>query len=54
LLCDILWADPEEDIEDWSDHPGSVSYSFSKQIVNNFNRKNNIELICRGHQVLLY
>lgn len=51
LLCDILWSDPSTECDTWKDNDRGVSYIFSKDIVNNFISKNNIDLICRAHQV---
>ena len=54
LLCDLLWsdpADPEENVVDWGENDRGVSYTFGEVVVRNFNQKNNIDLICRAHQV---
>ena len=53
LLCDLLWSDPSLECESWNDNDRGVSFIFSKEIVKNFIDKNNIDLICRAHQVLL-
>lgn len=37
--------------ESWNDNDRGVSFIFSKEIVKNFIEKNNIDLICRAHQV---
>lgn len=36
---------------DWGENDRGVSYTFGEVIVKNFNQKNNIDLICRAHQV---
>ena len=51
LLCDMLWSDPSVDCENWSENERGISFVFSKEIVKNFIEKNNIDLICRAHQV---
>jgi serine/threonine-protein phosphatase PP1 catalytic subunit len=51
LLCDLLWSDPSPECESWNDNDRGVSFIFSKDIVKNFIEKNNIDLICRAHQV---
>lgn len=51
LLCDILWSDPSTDCDTWQDNERGVSFVFSKDIVKKFLSKNNIDLICRAHQV---
>jgi len=52
LLCDLLWSDPSLECESWNDNDRGVSFIFSKEIVKNFIEKNNIDLICRAHQVV--
>jgi serine/threonine-protein phosphatase PP1 catalytic subunit len=51
LLCDILWADPERDILGWADNERGVSYIFGPDVVVNFLRKHDLDLIVRAHQV---
>ncbi len=51
LLCDILWSDPSSEYESWKENDRGVSFTFSKEIVEQFINKNNIDLICRAHQV---
>ena len=52
LLCDILWSDPSEECSSWEENDRGVSFIFSKDIVKRFTAKNNIDLICRAHQVV--
>jgi len=53
ILCDLLWSDPsDENCTDWCPSDRGVSYSFSKEVVFNFLEKNNLDLICRAHQVV--
>ena len=51
LLCDLLWSDPSIDCDNWNENDRGVSYIFSKENVKNFLEKNNLDLICRAHQV---
>jgi serine/threonine-protein phosphatase PP1 catalytic subunit len=53
LLCDILWSDPSTECSGWEDNDRGVSYIFSQEIIKKFIDKNNIDLICRAHQVNL-
>jgi serine/threonine-protein phosphatase PP1 catalytic subunit len=51
-LCDLLWSDPSDDIKrDWVVNERGVSYLFSKNVVDKFLTKNNLDLIVRAHQV---
>ena len=51
LLCDLLWSDPDPSIEGWSDSDRGVSCTFGADRVADFLDKNDLDLICRGHQV---
>jgi serine/threonine-protein phosphatase PP1 catalytic subunit len=51
LLCDILWSDPSYEYENWRENERGVSFTYSKEIVEQFANKHNIDLICRAHQV---
>lgn len=51
LLCDLLWADPDKDIEGWGENDRGVSYTFGADKVAEFLQKHDLDLICRAHQV---
>lgn len=51
LLCDLLWSDPDANIEGWADSDRGVSCTFGADVVADFLDKNDLDLICRGHQV---
>jgi len=52
LLCDLLWADPDKDIEGWGENERGVSYTFGADKVTEFLQKHDLDLICRAHQVV--
>ena len=54
LLCDLLWSDPNNELldEDFGNNERNISITFSKNYVKNFVEKNNLDLICRAHQVV--
>ena len=52
LLCDLLWSDPDKEVTDWGDNDRGVSFTFGEEIVRKFANKNEIDLICRAHQVV--
>lgn len=52
LLCDILWADPDNDVTGWEDSVRGVSYVFGADAVKGFLKKHELDLICRAHQVV--
>lgn len=49
LLCDLLWSDPEKDIQGWADNERGVSYIFGTDVISNFLKKNDMDLVCRAH-----
>jgi len=52
LLCDLLWADPDKEIQGWKVNDRGVSYIFGEDVVTNFLSKHELDLICRAHQVV--
>ncbi|XP_058222844.1 serine/threonine-protein phosphatase PP1 isoform X4 [Rhododendron vialii] len=50
LICDLLWADPDKDIEGWGENDRGVSYTFGADKVSEFLQKHDLDLICRAHQ----
>jgi len=52
LLCDLLWSDPDKDIDGWGENDRGVSYTFGGDIVTKFLNKHDLDLVCRAHQVL--
>ncbi|CAD8207099.1 unnamed protein product [Paramecium pentaurelia] len=52
LLCDLLWSDPDKDVQGWADNERGVSYVYSQEIVQVFLKKHELDLICRAHQVV--
>ncbi|CAH1173808.1 unnamed protein product [Phaedon cochleariae] len=51
LLCDLLWSDPCT-TPGWTDNDRGVSYCFGPDVITKFLRKHDLDLICRGHQVV--
>lgn len=52
LICDLLWSDPAIDINGWAENDRGVSFTFGMDIVENFLKKHDFDLICRAHQVV--
>uniref|UniRef100_A0A2P2K844 Serine/threonine-protein phosphatase n=1 Tax=Rhizophora mucronata TaxID=61149 RepID=A0A2P2K844_RHIMU len=52
LLCDLLWSDPDGKVEGWGESDRGVSCTFGADKVAEFLDKNDLDLICRGHQVV--
>lgn len=51
LLCDLLWSDPNPKVEGWANSDRGISCMFGADRVVEFLKKNDLDLICRGHQV---
>ncbi len=50
-FCDLMWSDPD-DIEAWIISTRGAGYIFGWKVVNEFNRINDLNLICRAHQLV--
>lgn len=54
MLCDLLWSDPVEDIKGWKENKErGISYLFGPDVLAQFLKTNDLDLICRSHQVHL-
>lgn len=51
LLCDLLWSDPDGTIQGWAQNARGISFTFGADTVADFLEKNDLDLVCRGHQV---
>ena len=54
LLCDLLWSDPDKNVDGWGKNERGVSYTFNEEIVKECVKTLDIDLICRAHQVVEY
>ncbi|PKA50816.1 Serine/threonine-protein phosphatase PP1 [Apostasia shenzhenica] len=54
LLRDLLWSNPNKNINGWRKDNKDVSYTFGSDKVGNFLQKHDLDLICRGHQVIFF
>jgi serine/threonine-protein phosphatase PP1 catalytic subunit len=48
----LLWADPDKDIVGWGENDRGVSFTFGEDVVAQFLRRHDLDLICRAHQVV--
>lgn len=51
-MCDLLWSDPEE-TTGWGMSPRGAGFLFGSDVVQQFNATNNLEMICRAHQLVM-
>lgn len=52
LACDLLWADPSETTTGWAPNERGVSCTFGTKVLETFLDKNDLDLVCRAHQVV--
>jgi len=52
LLCDLIWSDPDKEIDGWGENDRGVSFTFGEDIVASFLHKHDLDLIVRAHQVV--
>lgn len=52
LLCDLLWADPDEESVGFQANPRGCSQVFGVNVLEDFLKKLNLDLVCRAHQVV--
>lgn len=53
LLCDLLWSDPDKDVQGWGENDRGVSFTFGADVVSKFLNRHDLDLICRAHQVII-
>lgn len=52
LLCDLLWSDPDPMVQGWGENDRGVSFVFGTDVVTEFLKKHNLDLVARAHQVV--
>jgi len=52
LLCDLLWSDPDKDIQGWDENDRGVSFTFGPDVIADFLKEHELDLVCRAHQVV--
>lgn len=50
-ICDLLWSDPDENVGTWMPSARGAGWIFGETIVDLFLELNNLDLICRAHQL---
>jgi len=51
VLCDLLWSDPDKNVDGWGSNDRGLSFTFGSDVVTQFLKIHDLELIVRGHQV---
>lgn len=50
-MCDLLWSDPDDNIQGFHPSPRSAGYVFGPNITEEFLYKNKLTMIARAHQL---
>jgi len=50
-MCDLLWSDPDMLAKTWKPNDRGISVVFGEDIVEKFLKDNDLDLICRAHEV---
>lgn len=52
LVCDMLWSDPDPNVVGWAPNERGVSYVFGVEVLAQFLRRMDLDIVVRGHQVV--
>ena len=47
IMCDLLWSDPTEIVDDWTISKRGVGIQFGSAITHKFCKRNNLDYIIR-------
>ncbi|KAK8889491.1 serine/threonine protein phosphatase Pzh1 [Tritrichomonas musculus] len=53
ILCDLLWADPDSQVEEWGDNDRGTSVVFGLKPLQEFLQRFKFDLVCRAHQAVM-
>ncbi|XP_037050394.1 serine/threonine-protein phosphatase 6 catalytic subunit [Bradysia coprophila] len=51
-FCDLVWSDPEDSCDRWVQSPRGAGWLFGSLVTKDFLQINNLQLICRAHQLV--
>ena len=52
IMGDLVWSDPEENVDEWGPSPRGAGFIFGEKQLNEFNTMNDLKYICRAHQLI--
>lgn len=51
-MCDLVWSDPDDEVEGWGPSPRGAGFIFGKSISQEFIHTNGLKMIVRAHQLV--
>jgi len=52
-VCDLAWSDPDAGTQGWGISPRGAGFLFGQDVLEKFNYVNRLELIARGHSLVM-
>ena len=53
IMCDLLWSDPNKQVSSgWAENTRGIAFTFAADVVKEFCRSQDLDLIVRAHQVV--
>jgi serine/threonine-protein phosphatase PP1 catalytic subunit len=53
LICDLVWADPTTNTDNWEPSDRGTSFCFGAKVVHDFLAKFDFDVVCRAHQAVM-
>lgn len=51
-MCDLLWSDPDDEVDGWGSSPRGAGFIFGKSVSQEFIHTNKLKMIVRAHQLV--
>jgi serine/threonine-protein phosphatase 2A catalytic subunit len=51
-VCDLLWSDPDDEVDGWKMSPRGSGWLFGYDVSKNWNYKNGLDILIRAHQLV--
>jgi len=52
-FCDLMWSDPEDSVDTWLVSNRGAGWLFGYKVTDEFTKINNLDLVCRAHQLVM-
>ncbi|KAJ9468713.1 Serine/threonine-protein phosphatase PP2A catalytic subunit [Diplonema papillatum] len=51
-MCDLMWSDPDDEIQEWGTSPRGAGYLFGPLVSEKFLSQNGLKMVARAHQLV--